>query len=72
MEQDTENQGRLSREEEEEIMRQIELESENRSCKKEDSENLDLIDLESVMQSRVDSQDLIDAIECNASSVAKL
>ena len=55
MEEDTENQGRLSKEEEEEIMRQIELESENRLSKKEDSENLDLIDLESVMQSRVDS-----------------
>ena len=36
-------------------MRQIELESDNRSSKKEDSDNLDLIDLESVMQSRVDS-----------------
>ena len=55
MEEDTENQGRLSREEEEEIMRQIELESDKLSSKKEDSDNLDLIDLESVMQSRVDS-----------------
>ena len=53
-------------------MRQIELESDNRSSKKEDSDNLDLIDLESVMQSRVDSQDLIDAIEGNTSSVAEL
>ena len=49
-------------------MRQIELGSEDQSSSK-DQDHLDLIDLESVMESpkidQIDSQDIIDAIDCS-------